>query len=64
MFVAAKPASDVYFQTELEGDPDFVMKDIWKRVEGLPNWSEQVDYAEVVARPTDNFDIITVGSFI
>lgn len=48
------------FQTVLPGNVDFVMKETWHGVAGLPKWNKNINYASTIASPTDNFDIITV----
>lgn len=42
---------------------DIVMRDIWQSVEGMPEWNKGVDYSQIIARPTEHFDIISVSLF-
>lgn len=52
----------VTISTELPMPPDFVMKETWEGMETLPEWNQNINFAGVIASPTDNFDVVTYGN--
>lgn len=51
----------VGFQAEMPLDVDNVMSHTWKDVTTLPQWNPNINFASLIASPTDNFDVITVS---
>lgn len=63
--VYAKDTSNgrmVTISTELPMPPDFVMKETWDGMETLPEWNQNINFAGVIASPTDHFDVVTYGN--
>ncbi|CAD6190870.1 unnamed protein product [Caenorhabditis auriculariae] len=49
-------------RTELPLTPEDVMNETWHQMPDLPVWNDKIKYAQVVAAPTENFDIVAYGS--
>eukprot|EP00080_Pristionchus_pacificus_P009214 PDM69234.1 strl-1 [Pristionchus pacificus] len=52
----------VTVSTILEGNVNAVMTETWTGVPGLAEWNPNINYASVVAAPTEHFDIVTYGN--
>ncbi|CAB3410899.1 unnamed protein product [Caenorhabditis bovis] len=52
----------VTISTTLPMNPAQVMKETWNGVETLPEWNQNINFAERIAAPTPNFDIVTYGN--
>ncbi|PAV68857.1 hypothetical protein WR25_22308 [Diploscapter pachys] len=52
----------VTVSAEMSLDVDNVMSHTWKDVATLPQWNPNINFASVIASPTDNFDVITYGN--
>ncbi|PAV56567.1 hypothetical protein WR25_16548 isoform A [Diploscapter pachys] len=50
----------VTVSAEMPFDVDNVMTHTWKDVATLPQWNPNINFASVIASPTDNFDVINV----
>ncbi|CAI4228227.1 unnamed protein product [Auanema sp. JU1783] len=52
----------VTITTTLDTTPSTAMRETWDNFEKLPEWNGNINFASTIAKPTENFDVITYGN--